>query len=134
MENLDAPYCTVCDMNHLTAQCNICQFVYCHISQTGACWECGSINKSYNYSMAKLCIFSKRSFDFLGEDGSQVTGFMYGAFLPNDRAIEFSSQNEDHKPTEGLVGYEPEHAQEVNVQARVFAGKVKYREVLADVD
>jgi len=124
-------FCATCDNEHLAYQCVMCQLGYCHISQSGACWECGAISNQQNKTaMAKICIFSKREFDFLGEDGSQVHGFMYGAFLPNDRAIEFSSQNPSHKVTEGLVGYEPESARDVKVQARVFAGKVKYREVL----
>lgn len=76
----------------------------------------------------KLTIFTKRAYDFIGTDGGQVRGMMYGAFKPNGQAIEFSSKDPDKKIWDDIE-FNPEHVQEVNLRTKIFGGKVKFQEV-----
>ena len=76
----------------------------------------------------KLTIFHKREFDFVGMQGDQVHGWMYSAFTPENQAIQFTSQRSDIE-TLRAVKFEKDHCQEIDIEPRVFGGKVKYREV-----
>jgi len=86
--------------------------------------------------MAKLTIFSEREFEFLDDKtGEVVQGKMFGAFLPNGNAIEFSAPSETtFKLNEGVVDYDGALAQEVAMETRVFGGKVKFRLKKSEVD
>lgn len=64
----------------------------------------------------------------MGQTQEPVKGFMYGAFTEQGQPIEFSSQNGTHKVSP-VAGYVAELSQEINVVARIFQGKVKYREL-----
>lgn len=82
---------------------------------------------SETYIMQKVTIFTERKYDFVGKKGEQITGTMYGAFLANGRAIEFSS-NTSHKVYEGNVGFNPDQSEDVDIVTKIFDGKLKYAE------
>lgn len=85
--------------------------------------------------MEKFTVISKRQYDFVGQSGDQVTGYMYTAFDSTGNAIEFSSKRDDIKVTRA-IRFVPDLAQELNIEARLDSvrGKLKYREVVAEVE
>lgn len=76
----------------------------------------------------KITLFQKREFEFAGKDGLPVTGIMYGGWSEDKRALEFSSQDNSKIIYPGALKYDPLHYEDVDVETRIFDGRVKFRE------
>jgi len=59
--------------------------------------------------------------------GEEISGLSYICFLPNDKAIKFTSQ-EEYPVHLGLVGYDEKQSMEVELLTSLFGGEVKYKD------
>jgi hypothetical protein len=76
----------------------------------------------------KLTIFQEREFDFVGKDGKNVIGKMFAGFKPDGSAIEFSAKKDRVLEIHNVSGYDEKLAIDINVLAKIFQGKVSFRE------
>jgi len=76
--------------------------------------------------MVKVVIAEKRPFDFIGTDGSKITGYSYGGFLADGTVLTFTSQK-DHEVSDSL-GFDEQSAVELDIRPKFWGGTVKYRE------
>ena len=82
----------------------------------------------------RLCVFSKRKFEFDSQkDNAHIIGWMYGAFMPDGTALEFSSRRDDI-PVNNVVRFVDQKATEINLISKIFKGKVTFREFIDGVD
>jgi len=81
--------------------------------------------------MAKITIIKKRPYKTNGDDGKTYEGTAYSAFTEKDRLIEFTSPNDSYQVVMGAIGFEPENAVDVNLEAKTYQGQLKgYREIV----
>lgn len=75
-----------------------------------------------------MTLISKRPFAFEGGKGEEVSGIMYAGFDETNTVISFSSKDEN-KEIFSAMKFDEKHYCIVNIEARIWDGKVKYREV-----
>lgn len=67
----------------------------------------------------KICIFTKREFNFVGKSGDNVSGYMYGGVCEDGKVIEFSSKVSTHEALKQVPSYYPDKMIEIDLEARM---------------
>jgi len=77
--------------------------------------------------MVQITIAEKRKYEFVGKEGEKISGYSYGAFLPDGTPITFTSRG-DHKVS-GALGFNVGLSETLDIRPKFWGGTVKYREV-----
>ena len=78
----------------------------------------------------KLTIVSKR--EYVIEDkrtGEPINGYLYIAYTPSNKPIQFSSKKDNHPIAVGEIEFSQDQCTDVKLNTKIYDGKVKYSEI-----
>lgn len=78
----------------------------------------------------KLTIVSKREYMIQDKTtGEPINGYIYIAYTPTNKPIQFSSKKDNHPLAIGEIEFSPEFSSDVKLNTKIYDGKVKYSEI-----